>query len=133
VLGDEIIVEDAEAVWNMTLDNAPVNRSIDDGVMVTKYADTFTYYALENATKINRTPDYGVMVTKYADTFTYYLLENATKINRTPDYGVMVTRYADTFMLESLTAPPFVPGSLGSISGDKTPLGKFRAIQLAHR
>ena len=105
VLGDEIIVEDAEAVWNMTLDNAPVNRSIDDGVMVTKYADTFTYY----------------------------LLENATKINRTPDYGVMVTRYADTFMLESLTAPPFVPGSLGSISGDKTPLGKFRAIQLAHR
>jgi len=101
MLGDEIIVVDADTVWNLTLDNATsIGRLVGEpGVMVTKYADTFTYYLLENATEIGRlVGEPGVMVTKYADTFTYYLLENATEIGRlVGEPGVMVTKYADTF------------------------------------
>ena len=101
VLGDEIIVEDAETVWNLTLDDATDVEPLvgEPGVMVTKYADTFTYYLLENATDVGRlVGEPGVMVTKYADTFTYYLLENATDVGRlVGEPGVMVTKYADTF------------------------------------
>jgi len=100
-LGDEIIVEDAEAVWNLTLDDAAEVEPLvgEAGVMVTKYADAFTYYLLENATDVGRlVGEPGVMVTKYADTFTYYLLENATDVGRlVGESGVMVTKYADTF------------------------------------
>ena len=111
MLGDEIIVVDADTVWNLTLDNATsIGRLVGEpGVMVTKYADTFTYYLLENATEIGRlVGEPGVMVTKYADTFSYYHLENATDVHRlVGEPGVMVTRYADTFTYLDLMSPPF--------------------------
>ncbi|CAD7774735.1 hypothetical protein FHEFKHOI_01634 [Candidatus Methanoperedenaceae archaeon GB50] len=83
--GNEIIVAEADTVWNLTLDNATsIGRLVGEpGVMVTKYADTLTYYLLENATSVGRlVGEPGVMVTKYADTLTYYLLENATSVGR---------------------------------------------------
>ena len=110
-LGDEIIVEYAEAVWDLTLDTATEVEHIigEPGVMITKYADAFVYYPLENATDVHHlVSESGVMVTKYADTFVYYPLENATDIHHhvgEPD--VMVTRYADTFMYQDLMSPPF--------------------------
>jgi len=81
--GDEIIVENADAVWNSTLDNATeVKHLIGEP---------------------------GVMVTKYADAFIYYLLKEAIEIHHlVGEPGVMVTKYADTFIYEGLTAPPFV-------------------------
>jgi PKD repeat protein len=81
---DSIVVEDAEAVWDLTIQDTPdVDYLVGEpGVMVTKYADTFSYFSLDNATAIGR-------------------------LHGEP--GVMVTKYADTFMLEGLTAPPFAP------------------------
>lgn len=111
VLGDEIIVEDAEAIWNLTLDDATDVEPLvgEPGVMVTKYADTFTYYLLENATDVGRlVGDPGVMVTKYADIFTYYPLEDATEVKHlVGEPGVMVTKYADIFSYSDLISPPF--------------------------
>jgi hypothetical protein len=110
---DSIVVEDAEAVWDLTmLDKPDVDYLVGEpGVMVTKYADTFSYFSLDNATAIGRLHgEPNVMVTKYADTFSYFSLDNATAIGRLHgEPGVMVTKYADTFMLEGLTAPPFAP------------------------
>jgi hypothetical protein len=110
-LGDEIIVEDAEAVWNLTLDNATEVEHLvgEPGVMVTKYADAFSYFMLENATAIGRLfGEPSVMVTKYADAFVYHLLEDAAEVEHlVGEPGVMVTKYADTFTYEGLEAPPF--------------------------
>ena len=81
--GDEIIVENADAVWNSTLDNATEVKHL--------------------------VGEPGVMVTKYADAFIYYLLKEAIEIHHlVGEPGVMVTKYADTFIYEGLTAPPFV-------------------------
>ena len=110
-LGDEIIVEDAETVWNLTLDDATEVEHLvgEPGVMVTKYADVFSYFSLENATAIGRLfGEPGVMVTKYADAFVYHLLEEATEIHYlVGEPGVMVTKYADTFSYSDLMSPPF--------------------------
>jgi hypothetical protein len=83
---------------------------------VTRYADTFSYLLLENATELGRLKgEPGVMVTRYADTFSYLLLENATELGRLKgEPGVMVTRYADTFsylLLENAT-------ELGRLKGE---------------
>lgn len=115
-----ILVVDADAVWNLTLDNTTsIGRLVGDpGVMVTKYADTFTYYLLENATDVGRlVGEPGVMVTKYADTFNYYPLQNATDVGRlVGEPGVMVTKYADTFtyyQLENVTDVSHLVGEPG--------------------
>jgi len=125
-LADEIIVEDADAVWDLTLDNAtdaptaPGNETIAEEA-ITAYnltldnatnapimlgdeiivvdADTVWNLTLDNATSIGRlVGEPGVMVAKYADTLTYYLLENATDVGRlVGEPDVIVTKYADTF------------------------------------
>ena len=74
-LADEIIVVDADNIWNLTLENATdIGRLIGEpGVMVVKYADGITYKALDNATDIGRLiGEPGVIVTKYADFITPY-------------------------------------------------------------
>jgi hypothetical protein len=96
---DEIVVVDADNVWNLTLDNATdVGRLVGEpGVMVVKYADTFSYKSLENATEVERlVGEPGVMVVRYADAIAYKTLENATEVERLvgePD--VIVVKYAD--------------------------------------
>jgi len=96
---DEIVVVDADNVWNLTLDDATdVDRLVGEpGVMVVKYADTFSYKSLENATEVERLVDEpGVMVVRYADAIAYKPLENATEVERLvgePD--VIVVKYAD--------------------------------------
>ncbi len=82
-LGDEIIVEGAETVWNLALDDSTdVEHLVGEP---------------------------GVMVTEYADTFVHYLLEDTTDIqNLVGGSSVMVTKYADAFTYEKLTAPPFI-------------------------
>jgi len=103
---DEIIVTDAGAIWNLTLDDATdVNRLVGDpGVMVARYADAIIYKPLENATEVDRLvgePD--VMVVKYADAFTYQPLENATSVGRlVGEPGVMVVNYADAISYQPL-------------------------------
>ena len=101
-LGDEIIVEGAETVWNLALDDSSDVEQLvgEPGVMVTEYADTFVHYLLEDTTDIqNLVGEPGVMVTEYADTFVHYLLEDTTDIqNLVGEPGVMVTKYADTFV-----------------------------------
>ena len=62
---DEIVVVDADNVWNLTLDDATdVDRLVGEpDVMVVKYADMFSYKSLENATEIERlVGEPGVMV-----------------------------------------------------------------------
>jgi hypothetical protein len=98
---DEIVVVDADNVWNLTLDNATdVGRLVGEpDVMVVKYADAISYKSLVNATSIERLPPDegpGVMVVRYADAIAYKTLENATEIGRLvgePD--VIVVKYAD--------------------------------------
>ena len=98
-LADEITVVDADAIWNLTLDEFHCTN-IGTDVMVVKYADAISYKSLVNATSIERLPPDegpGVMVVRYADTSTYKPLENATEVCRIvgePD--VIVVRYADT-------------------------------------
>ena len=100
-LADEIVVVDADNVWNLTLDNATdVGRLVGEpDVVVVKYADTFSYKSLVNATSIERLPPDegpGVMVVRYADAIAYKTLENATEVERLvgePD--VIVVKYAD--------------------------------------
>jgi hypothetical protein len=108
-LGDEIIVDNASAVWDLTLDDATdVDHLVGDpGVFVTKYADTFSYFTLENATSIGRLfGEPGVFVTKYADAFVYHLLEDAVDVQHlVGEPGVMVTKYADAFRYEDLVEP----------------------------
>ena len=124
-LADEIIVEDADAVWDLTLDNATdastalgseaiaeeaitaYNLTLDNATnalimlgdeIIVVDAGTVWNLTLDNATSISRlVGEPGIMVTKYADTLTYYLLENATDVGRlVGEPGVMVTKYADT-------------------------------------
>ena len=98
-LADEIMVADADAIWNLTLDEFPYT-DIGMDVMVVKYADAISYKSLVNATSIERLPPDegpGVVVVRYADTIAYEPLENATEVSRIvgePD--VIVVRYADT-------------------------------------
>ena len=69
-LADEIIVVDADAKWNLTLENATsINRLFGEpNVMVVKYADAITYNSLENPASIGRlVGEPEVMVIKYAD------------------------------------------------------------------
>jgi hypothetical protein len=109
-LGDGIIVDNASAVWDLTLDDATdVDPLVGEpGVFVTKYADTFSYFTLENATAIGRLfGEPGVFVTKYADAFVYYSLENAWEVQHlVGEPGVFVTKYADTFVYQGLEVPP---------------------------
>ena len=97
-LGDEILVENADAVWNSTLNNATeVEHLVGEP---------------------------GVMVTKYADAFVYHLLENATEIEHLiGEPGVMVTKYADTFVYEGLEAPPFEFGYFDTDEGTYPSIG----------
>ena len=96
---DEIVVVDADAIWNLTLDNATdVGRLVGEpDVMVVKYADTLSHKSLENATEVERlVGEPGVMVVRYADATAYKPLENATEVGRLvgePD--VIVVKYAD--------------------------------------
>ena len=96
---DEIVVVDADAIWNLTLDNATdVGRLVGEpDVMVVKYADTLSHKSLENATEVERlVGEPGVMVVRYADATAYKPLENATEVERLvgePD--VIVIKYAD--------------------------------------
>ncbi|GEM_PF-4154104 len=67
---DEIVVVDADNVWDLTLDDAADVSHLDGepGVMVVRYADIIAYKSLENATEVDRLvgePD--VIVVKYAD------------------------------------------------------------------
>jgi len=95
---DEIVVVDADTVWNLTLDEFHYT-SIGTDVMVVKYADAISYKSLVNATSIERLPPDegpGVMVVRYADTIAYKPLTNATEVERLvgePD--VIVVKYAD--------------------------------------
>jgi len=99
VLGNEAIAEEAITAYNLTVDSATSNAPIMPGdEIIVVDADTVWNLTLDNATHIGRlVGEPGVMVTKYADTFTYYLLENATDVGRlVGEPGVMVTLYADT-------------------------------------
>jgi hypothetical protein len=147
-LGDGIIVDNASAVWDLTLDDATdVDHLIGEpGVFVTKYADTFSYFTLENATAIGRLfGESGVFVTKYADAFVYYSLEDAEEDvqHLVGEPGVFVTKYADTFVYQGLEVPPFTPsfeyfdtgeGTYPSISGTHngtiTPSGNIEVSTL---
>jgi len=106
---DEIVVVDAGAIWNLTLDDTTdVNRLVGEpGVMVARYADAITYKPLENATEMDRLvgePD--AMVVKYADAFTYQPLENATEVGRlTGEPDMIVVKYADAIWSNLLTNP----------------------------
>ena len=97
-LADEIAVEAADNVWDLTLDEFNYT-SIGTDVMVVKYADAFSYKSLVNATSIERLPPDegpGVMVVRYADATAYKSLDNATEVERLvgePD--VIVVKYAD--------------------------------------
>jgi len=96
---DEIVVVDADTVWNLTLDEFH-DTSIGTDVMVVKYADAISYKSLVNTTSIERLPPDegpGVVVVRYADTIAYKSLETATEVNSSigePD--VIVIKYADT-------------------------------------
>ncbi len=96
---DEIVVEDADNVWNLTLDDATdVGRLVGEpDVIVVKYADTFSYRSLENATEVGGlVGEPGVMIVRYADTIAYKSLENVAEVERLvgePD--VIVVKYAD--------------------------------------
>jgi hypothetical protein len=99
VFADEIVVVDADAIWNLTLDNATdVIRLVGEpDVIVVKYADTLSHKSLENATEVKRLiGEPGVMVVRYADAIAYKPLDNATGVERLvgePD--VIVVKYAD--------------------------------------
>ena len=82
--GSEIIVEGADAVYDLGLDDATeVGHLVGaPGVIVSDYADAFAIYPLEDAASVGR-------------------LVGAP--------GVIVSDYADAFMYGELTAPPFAP------------------------
>lgn len=73
-LADEIIVEDADAVWDLTLDNATDAPILLGDEIIVEDAEAVWNLTLENATSIGwLVGEPGVMVTKYADTFSYRL------------------------------------------------------------
>ena len=96
---EEISVIDADTTWNLTLDNATdVGRlSGDPGVIVVKYADSFSYKSLDNPADIGRLDgECGVIVVKYADAISYKPLDNpADIVHLVGEPGVMVVKYAD--------------------------------------
>ena len=135
---DEIVVVDADTVWNLALDDATdVDRLVGEpGVMVVKYADVFSYKSLENATAVERlVGEPGVMVVRYADAIAYKPLENATEVDRlVGEPGVIVVKYADT--VTSSFSPLVHPWNLppkGDLNGDGrlTPADAAIALQLA--
>ena len=99
-LADEIVVVDADNVWDLTLDNATgVGHLVGEpNVMVVKYADTISYKSLENATDVSRlVGEPGVMVVKYADTISYKSLDDATDVGRLQgEAHVIAVKYADS-------------------------------------
>ena len=137
-LAAEIVVVDADNVWNLTLDNATeVDRLVGEpDVMVVKYADVFSYRSLEDATDVNRlVGEPGVMVVRYADVIAYKPLENATEVDRLAgEPGVIVVKYADTVTssLSPLVHPWDLPPK-GDLNGDGllTPADAAIALQLA--
>lgn len=105
-LAAEIIVTDADNIWNLTLDNATeIGRlpyGTDPGVMVVRYADDISYTPLENATEVQRLPpgeEPGVMVVRYADVISYQALDNPTSVGKReleinityPQHGALIT------------------------------------------
>ena len=123
-LGAGIIVDNASVVWDVTLDDATdVDHLVGEpGVYVTKYADTFSYFLLENAAIGRLFGEPGVFVTKYADVFVYHLLEDAGNVQHlVGEPGVMVTRYADTFTYECLEVPGVIPHNVTPPSANVSP------------
>ena len=135
---DEVVVVDADNVWNLALDDATdVDRLVGEpDVMVVKYADMFSYKSLENATEIERlVGEPGVMVVRYADIIAYKPLENATEVDRLAgEPGVIVVKYADTVTssLSPLVHPWDLPPK-GDLNGDGrlTPADAAIALQIA--
>jgi len=138
VFADEIVVVDADNVWNLTLDDATdVGRLVGEpNVMVVKYADVFSYKSLEDATDVNRlVGEPGVMVVRYADVIAYKPLENATEVDRlVGEPGVIVVKYADTVTssLSPLVHPWDLPPK-GDLNGDGllTPADAAIALEIA--
>jgi hypothetical protein len=135
---DEIVVVDADNVWNLALDDATdVDRLVGEpGIMVVKYADAFSYKSLEDATDVNRlVGEPGVMVVRYADAITYKPLENATEVDRlVGEPRVIVVKYADT--VTSSLSPLVHPWNLppkGDLNGDGrlTPADAAIALEIA--
>jgi len=123
VFADEIMVVDADNVWNLTLDDATdVDRLVGEpDIMVVKYADAFSYKSLEDAAEVERlVGEPGVMVVRYADAIAYKSLENATEVDRLAgEPGVIVVKYADT--VTSSFSPLVHPWDLppkGDLNGD---------------
>ena len=138
VFADEIVVVDADNVWNLTLDNATdVDRLVGEpDIMVVKYADAFSYKSLEDAAEVERlVGEPGVMVVKYADVIAYKPLENATEVDRlVGEPGVIVVKYADT--VTSSFSPLVHPWDLpqkGDLNGDGrlTPADAAIALRIA--
>lgn len=96
---DEIVVADADNVWNLVLADDFHYTGTGTDVIVVKYADAISYKSLVNATSIERLPpdeEPGVMVVRYADVIAYKPLENATEVERLVDEpDVIVVKYAD--------------------------------------
>jgi len=135
---DEVVVVDADNVWNLTLDDATdVDRLVGEpGIMVVKYADAFSYKSLEDATDVNRlVGEPGVMVVRYADAITYKPLENATEVDRlVGEPGVIVVKYADTVTSSfSPLAHPWDLPPKGDLNGDRrlTPADAAIALRIA--
>ena len=99
-IADEIVVVDADNVWDLTLDNATdVGHLVGEpNVVVVKYADTISYKSLENATDVSRlVGEPGVMVVRYADAISYKSLDNATDVGRLQgEAHVIAVKYADS-------------------------------------
>jgi hypothetical protein len=99
-IADEIVVVDADNVWDLTLDDATdIGRLVGEpDVMVVKYADTLSYKSLENATDVSRlVGEPGVMVVRYADVISYKSLDNATSVGRLQgEAHVIAVKYADS-------------------------------------
>ena len=138
VFADEVVVVDADNVWNLTLDNATdVDRLVGEpDLMVVKYADVFSYKSLEDAAEVERLDgEPGVMVVRYADVIAYKSLENATEVDRlVGEPGVIVVKYADT--IKSSFSPLAHPWNLppkGDLNGDGrlTPADSAIALQIA--
>jgi len=137
-LADEIMVVDADAIWNLTLENATSVNPIsgEPNVIVVKYADTLLHKSLENAAEVERlVGEPGVMVVRYADVIAYKPLENATEVDRlVGEPGIIVVKYADT--VTSSFSPLVHPWDLppkGDLNADGrlTPADAAIALQLA--
>ena len=137
-LAAEIVVVDADNVWDLTLDDATdVDRLVGEpDVMVVKYADAFSYRSLEDAAEVERlVGEPGVMVVRYADAIAYKPLENATEVGRlVGEPGVIVVKYADT--VTSFPSPLMHPWDLppkGDLNHDNqiTPADAAIALRIA--